>query len=78
MRYVVAMVVAALFALFAAIFVSSPIASWAISRMTFDSPDDVANLHALIYMAGNVAALLVGWLVGWIAGSRLAERDGVA
>lgn len=75
MRYVVSMVVAMIFAIVATIFLSSPLASWVVGRMTFDNPDDVANLHALIFMAANLAALILGWIVGWIAASRFAEDD---
>ena len=65
MRYVISMVTAIAFALIATIFISSRLATWIVSGMTFESPDDVANLHALIFMASNFAALILGWIVGW-------------
>jgi hypothetical protein len=41
--------------------------------MTFESPDDVANLHALIFMAGNFGALILGWIVGWVLAARYRD-----
>lgn len=73
MRYVISMVVAIAFALVATIFISGPLASRIISGMTFESPDEVANLHALIFMAGNVAALILGWIVGWVLAARFRD-----
>jgi hypothetical protein len=73
MRYLISMVVAIAFALVATLFLSSPLATWVVSGMTFESPDDVANLHALIFMVGNFAALILGWVVGWVLASRYRE-----
>jgi hypothetical protein len=73
MRYVISMVVAIAFALIATIFLSGPLATWLVSGMTFESPDDVANLHALIFMAGNFVALILGWIVGWVLAARYRE-----
>ena len=73
MRYVISMVTAIAFALIATIFISGPLASRIISGMTFESPDDVANLHALIFMAGNFAALILGWVVGWVLAARYRD-----
>ena len=58
MRYLIAMATAALFAAIATVYVSSPLASWAVAQFTFDNPDSVSDLHAVVFMAGNVAALL--------------------
>ena len=74
MRYVISMVVAMAFALAATIFVSSPIATAVVARFTFDSPDDVANLHALVFMTANFIALIVGWMVGWVLASRFKDE----
>jgi len=73
MRYLISMVTAIAFALIATIFISGPLASRIISGMTFESPDDVANLHALIFMAGNFAALILGWVVGWVLAARYRD-----
>ncbi len=73
MRYVISMVTAIAFALIATIFISSRLATWIVSGMTFESPDEVANLHALIFMAGNFAALILGWIAGWMLAARYRE-----
>jgi len=73
MRYLISMVVAIAFALIATIFLSGPLATWVVSGMTFESPDDVANLHALIFMTANFVALILGWIVGWVLASRYRE-----
>lgn len=70
MRYLIAMVTAALFAATAMFFVSTPIASAVVRSMTFESPDAVANMHAAVFMLSNVAALVVGFIVGWGLGAR--------
>ncbi len=70
MRYVVAMVFAAVGFALAAVFVSSQAADWVVAHQTFESPDAADSMHMLSYMASNVAGLIVGWLVGWtVAGS---------
>ena len=69
----ISMVVAIAFALIATIFLSSPLATWVVSGMTFESPDDVANLHALIFMAGNFVALILGWTAGWVLAARYRD-----
>jgi hypothetical protein len=74
MRYLLAMAVAILFAAVAAVAVSSPIASWVVRQNTFDGPDTVANLHAAVFMACNVIALVAGFMVGWALGWRWRER----
>jgi hypothetical protein len=73
MRYVISMVVAMAFALIATIFLSGPLATSVVSGMTFESPDDVANMHALIFMTGNFVALILGWMVGWVLASRYRD-----
>ncbi|WP_072391014.1 hypothetical protein [Hyphomicrobium sp. CS1BSMeth3] len=73
MRYVISMVVAIAFALIATIFISGPLATWLVSDMTFESPDDVANMHALIFMTGNFVALILGWIAGWMLASRYRD-----
>ena len=78
MRYVFAMAGAIVLALLAMLFVSIPLANFAVDRYTFDSPDTVADLHAAVFMASNLAALLIGWIVGWIVGGRFVSRAPVA
>jgi Sec-independent protein secretion pathway component TatC len=74
MRYLIAIIVAVIFAGAATVFASSPIASWVVRQFTFESPDAVANLHAAVFMLSNLAALVVGFLVGWAIGSPFRER----
>jgi hypothetical protein len=73
MRYVISMVVAIVFALVATLFISSPLASMVADRFTFESPDEVDDLHTAIFMLGNLAALLVGWVIGWLVSGRLVR-----
>lgn len=74
MRYLIAILSAVLVALVVTLFLSSPVASWVVGRFSFESPDDVGNLHALVYMAVNAAGLITGWLIGWAIGGRF-EKD---
>ena len=69
MRYVIAMAVAVAAALVAMLFLSQPAATWVTNQFTYDSPDSVGDLHAIVYMGLNIAALLAGWLAGWVIGS---------
>jgi hypothetical protein len=75
MRYLVAMIVAVVTALIATMFVSSSIANRAVDMFTFDNPDQVADLHTLVFMGVNLLALLLGWLVGWMIGAGFAGDD---
>lgn len=70
MRYLIAMILAVVFAAAAMFFVSSPIASFVVRNMTFESPDAVANTHAAIFMLSNLVALVAGFAVGWGLGVR--------
>ena len=73
MRYVIAMAAAIVAALLVTLFVSPPLAIMVVDRFTFESPDEVSDLHTGIYMLSNLAGLLVGWAVGWFAGGRLVR-----
>jgi cell division protein FtsX len=73
MRYVIAMGVAIALALVATLFVSPQLASMAVARYTFDSPDEVGNLEDGVYMLSNLLALLIGWVIGWFVGGRLVR-----
>jgi hypothetical protein len=74
MRYLIAIIVAVIFAGAATVFISSPIATWVVRQYTFDSPDTVANLHAAVFMLSNLAALVIGFIAGWILGTPFRER----
>ena len=68
MRYLIAMIFAVIGAAAVTVFVSSPVASWAVSKFAFESPDEVADLHALIFMGVNLLGLAAGWTIGWWLG----------
>ena len=74
MRYLIAMLVAVVVAVLVTVFVSPQLASLAVARYTFDSPDEVGNLEDGVYMLSNLAALLIGWVIGWLIGGRLVSR----
>ena len=74
MRYLIAMLVAVVAAVLVTVVVSPQLASMAVGRFTFDSPDEVGNLEDGVYMLSSLAALLVGWVIGWLAGGRLVTR----
>jgi len=75
MRYVVAMVFAFIGAALATVFLSSSVADWVVAHQSFESSDDAENLHMLVFLASNVAGLIVGWLLGWvIGGSSKSDR----
>ena len=74
MRYLIAMAVAIVVTLLVALFVSQPLASMVVDRFTFESPDEVADLHSAVYMLSNLAALLIGWVIGWLVGGRVVSR----
>ena len=74
MRYLVAMVVAVVVTLLVTVFVSPHLASLAVDRFTFESPDEVGTLEDGVYMVSKVVALLVGWTIGWFIGGRMVSR----
>jgi hypothetical protein len=74
LRYLVAMGLAIVVALVATIYVSPHLASMAVDRFTFDSPDDVGALEDGVYMLSNFAALLIGWTIGWLIGGRFSKE----
>jgi membrane protein YdbS with pleckstrin-like domain len=74
LRYVIAMLVAVVLTVVVTVFVSPQLASLAVSRYTFDSPDEVGNLEDGVYMMSNLAALLIGWVIGWLIGGRFVTR----
>lgn len=75
MRYLVAMIFAAMAAALAMFFVSGRFASWVVSKFAFENPDQVADLHVAVFMGMNVAALVIGWIVGWAMGGKMVRPD---
>ena len=73
MRYLIAIICGIAGALAATILVSSAVASWVVARFTFDSPDTVNDLHSFVFMATNLAGLVVGWTIGWSLGARFEK-----
>jgi vancomycin permeability regulator SanA len=72
MRYLVAMIFAATFAAVTTVFLATPVASWVVDKMKFDSPDQVADLHSALFMGVNLLAMLIGWTIGWALGRSLS------
>jgi hypothetical protein len=68
MRWLIAILIAIAAAALTTLFISEPLASSVVSRFAFDNPDQVADLHSLIFMGCNLAGLLVGWGLGWLVG----------
>ena len=73
MRYLIAMLVAVVVAVLVTVFVSPQLASLAVARYTFDSPDEVGNLEDGVFMLSNLAGLMLGWVVGWLVGGRFVK-----
>ncbi len=68
MRYLIAMIFAATFAAVTTVFLATPVASWIVDKLKFDSPDQVADLHSAIFLGVNLLAMLIGWTIGWALG----------
>ncbi|MDX2289376.1 MAG: hypothetical protein NW217_11220 [Hyphomicrobiaceae bacterium] len=75
MRYVVAIVIAAAVALVATLTVSAPLALFVVSRFSFESPDQVSNLHDAVYLGTSALALAAGWAIGWLVGARFEPGE---
>ena len=73
-RYILAMVFAAVGAVLATLFLASPAASFATAQFSFESPDEAETIHALAWMGTNVAGLIVGWSLGWLLSGSLVRR----
>jgi hypothetical protein len=74
MRYLIAMAFAIVCAAAATVFISSPVATWVVNRFTFESPDEVADLHSLVFMGVNLLGLAIGWAIGWWLGNFDSQR----
>ncbi len=77
MRYLISIISAIAVALAITVYVSSPIASWVVRQFAFDSPDGVADLHALVFMAVNIGGLILGWIIGWVIGGAFERNNPV-
>jgi hypothetical protein len=75
LRYLIAMVGAIAVAFAAMMLVSSGIADWYVDHRTFEDSDTVADMHALVFMAANAVALLVGWGIGWAIGGLIVKPE---
>ena len=73
MRYLIAMLAAIVTAVLVTVFVSPLLASMAVDRFTFESPDEMGNLEDGVYMLSNLMGLLIGWAIGWLVGGRLVS-----
>jgi len=69
MRYLIAMIFAIVCAAATTVFVSSPVATWVVDQQVFESPDEVADLHMLVFMGVNLVGLAIGWTIGWWLGN---------
>jgi len=78
MRFLIAMIFAVAGALAVTMLAAVPIASWVVSQYSFESPDQVSNLHSLLYMGLNAAGLIVGWIIGWAIGGLFVGSGGKA
>jgi vancomycin permeability regulator SanA len=74
-RYLLAIILGAAAAFGATLTISSPIATWVVAKFTFESPDQVSNMHDAVFMGSNLVALLVGFAVGWAVGVKIEGRD---
>ena len=75
MRYVIAILFAIAGAALTMMYVSHNVADNIVASYRFDNPDQVADMHAAIYMATNVAGLLIGWTLGWLIGMPFKKRQ---
>lgn len=66
MRHVIAVGCALVFALVAIAFIGGPVASLVVDSERFESPDEVARLHGLVFLSTAFIALVAGWLIGWV------------
>ena len=79
MRYVIAMIFAALFALAATLFVSTPVASLIVRNQVFESPDEVMKRWKRVYVCRDVTdenvILTFGLFDGSVEDLRKVQSD---
>lgn len=75
MRYLLAIILGGGAAFVATVTISSPIATWVVSKFAFANPDQVSNLHDAVFMGSNLLALLLGFAAGWGIGAKIEGRD---
>lgn len=75
MRYLIAIICAILGAFLATVFVSSTVATSIVGSLRFNDPDQVADMHAAVFMACNALGLIAGWSFGWLVGGRIAGNE---
>ena len=75
MRYLVAMILAAVAALAVTLTISGPFSSFVVGLFAFESPDEVSNLEDAVFMGTSFTALLIGFVLGWALGGNLEEDD---
>lgn len=59
---------------FAMFTISHNVADNIVASQHFATPGEAARIHALIYMATNLLALLCGYVVGWLLGYPVRRR----
>ncbi|MEO1207251.1 MAG: hypothetical protein AAFV45_13065 [Pseudomonadota bacterium] len=75
MRYIIGMVFAAGGALAMSLLASNSAASWVTRQFTFESPDQVSDVHSAIFMGLNVVGLIIGWAIGFGVGKAIERPD---
>ena len=75
MRYLIAIICAIVVAGLAANFIGSPLASWAVARMSFESPVAADDMHGWIYLGTMAAGLVLGGGLGWGLGTRIKDEE---
>ncbi len=75
MRYLLAMILAAVVALAATLTISGPVSSFVVGLFAFESPDEVSNLEDAVFMGTSFTALLIGFGIGWALGGNFDEDD---
>lgn len=75
MRYVIAIVFAALGAFVVSAFVANHGATLLTRNFTFESPDGVATFHSSAFILLSLGGLIVGWIAGFALGGAFASDD---
>ncbi|MEM1371091.1 MAG: hypothetical protein AAGG72_02565 [Pseudomonadota bacterium] len=75
MRYLLAIIGAVIGAVAATLTLSGSVATWAVSRFSFESPDQVSDAHVAVFMGVSVLGLALGWVLGYAIGSAFGGSD---